>query len=253
MVISDQPRTKGSKKLLHGGIIDCACLIHGTEYDWGYVEKLHGMISRNSSFPIRMHVYTEPHRTVPAPYIKHELEDWGISGAKKAWWYKMQLFNPAHYAGPLLYFDLDVVITGTIDWMWHSNLDYFWAVKDFRYLWRPSHVGINSSIMWWNTTKFNWVWDNLKKNNLPNIFQKFHGDQDYISDVVPLSNRRFFNETKIKSWRWQTLDGGYDFQRKKWKQPGTGTVIPADTSVLVFHGHPKPCKIQDPVVLEYWQ
>jgi hypothetical protein len=70
-------------------VIDCACVIHGTGYDWIYVEQLRNMLSRNLSREVRLHVYTEASRSVPAPYIKHELTDWGISGPKRSWWYKI--------------------------------------------------------------------------------------------------------------------------------------------------------------------
>jgi hypothetical protein len=52
--------------------------------------------------------------------VKHILDDWGISGPKRSWWYKMQLFNPAHFAGNLLYFDLDVVIANQLNWIPNS-------------------------------------------------------------------------------------------------------------------------------------
>ena len=88
--------------------INCACLIHGTGYDWTYVDRLYNMLSRHLTRQVILHVYTEEERTIPAPYIKHGLVDWGIGGPKKSWWYKLQLFNSEHYSGPLLYFDLEI-------------------------------------------------------------------------------------------------------------------------------------------------
>ena len=82
------------------GVTDCACVIHGTGYEWVYVEKLYNMLSRNLQHGIRFHVYTEASRPVPLHMIKHELTEWpGISGPRRSWWYKMQLFNTAHHAG----------------------------------------------------------------------------------------------------------------------------------------------------------
>jgi hypothetical protein len=37
----------------------------------------------------------------------------------------MQLFNPAHFGGNLLYLDLDVVVFNSLDWVTASNPDYF--------------------------------------------------------------------------------------------------------------------------------
>ena len=166
--------------------LDVACLIHSDGYDWSYVDKLYSMVSRHITKPINFHVYTEADRPVPAPYIKHSLINWGISGPKKSWWYKMQLFNSDLYRGPLLYFDLDTVVTENIDWIWKLNLRHFWAVRDFKYLWRPNFNGSNSSVMWWDTTKYRYIWDHVKNQKLAEFFRRYHGDQDYITAAIQI-------------------------------------------------------------------
>lgn len=235
------------------GPIDCACVIHGDGYSWNYVEKLYSMLSRNITPGIRLHVYTEESRPVPKHMIKHPLIDLGISGPKKSWWYKMQMFNPDFYRGPLLYFDLDVVITGNIDWIWQLPLKHFWAIRDFKHLWRPTFYGINSSVMWWNTPQYEHVWRNFEIQPIAEVLKRYHGDQDYLSAVINERERRLFNVDQVQSWRWQALDGGYDFKLRKYHQPGTGTKISDQTSILVFHGKPKPENIQDPLVIQNWQ
>ena len=169
--------------------IDCACVIHGSAYDWTYVDRLYSMLSRHISCGINLHVYTELHRSVPAPMIKHGLTDLGISGPKKSWWYKMQLFDTQHFRGPLLYFDLDTVITSNIDWIWQLNLRHFWTVRDFKYLWRPTNNDSNSSVMWWNTVQYNYVWQEFNTRKLPDLMKQYRGDQDFISDIIPLNRR----------------------------------------------------------------
>lgn len=233
--------------------IHCACLIHSDGYTWDYVDRLYNMISRNMSRPIIMHVYTEDSRAVPTPYVKHSLIDWGISGPKRSWWYKLQILNSEHHAGPLLYFDLDTVITGNIDWIWRLPLTNFWTVRDFKYLWRPNYNGSNSSVMWWNTVKYEYLWDEVKKSKIADFFKKYHGDQDFITEKIPLKDRRFLNTDWVKSWRWQCLDGGYNFSRRIHLAPGTGTTVDKNTSILVFHGNPKPSEIVDPVVSAHWR
>jgi hypothetical protein len=247
------PTESADNVLDYASPIDCACVIHGDRYDWKYVDNLYSMLSRNLSRPVRLHVYTEGNRTVPAPYIKHELTDWKISGPKQAWWYKVQLFNTEHHRGPLLYFDLDIVITKNIDWIWQLKLRHFWGVKDFKHLWRPMHQSINSSIMWWDTTQFDWVWKNFLDLNLEQTMKRFRGDQDYINSVITEQQRRYFNPELVKSWRWQCLDGGYDFKRRTWLTPGSGTNINDNTAILVFHGDPKPDQTQDSVIVKNWK
>jgi hypothetical protein len=233
--------------------IDCACVIHGTPYSWDYVERLYNMLSRHITPGIKLHVYTEADRPVPEPMVKHVLAPWSITSPKKSWWYKMQLFNPAYHAGPLLYFDLDTVIVGNIDWIWQQPTTYFWAIRDFKYLWRPNHTGVNSSVMWWDTQQYQPIWDTFAQQDLPTIMRKYPGDQDYISAAIPQNQRRFFDTNRVQSWRWQCLDGGYNFRKRRHQSPGTGTQITDSTSIMVFHGNPKPEQITDQVVTSHWQ
>jgi hypothetical protein len=232
--------------------IDCACVIHGDAYSWQYVETLYNMLSRHLTPKVRLHVYTEADREVPAPFIKHELTNWEIGGPRRAWWYKMQLFNTEHHAGPLLYFDLDTVIVNNIDWIWKQPLKYFWTVRDFKYLWRPNFCGINSSVMWWDTRNYNAIWQAFQRQDLLTIMRKYHGDQDYITTAIGHADRRFFDTDQVKSWRWECLDGGYEFSKKRYFCPNTGTQLTNKTSILIFHGNPKPHKVDDSAIVQHW-
>jgi hypothetical protein len=236
------------------GDVDVACLIHGTTYSWDYVERLHSMVTRNLSHNVRFHVYTEESRTVPDSMIKHSLVDWpNIFGPRKGWWYKMQIFNPAHHAGPLLYFDLDTVIVKNIDWIPAQSTRYFWAPKDFRQLWRASHSGINSSVMWWDTDRYTWIWEEFQKRDIHHLARIHHGDQDYISSLLTERDLRYFPPLTAASWRWQCFDGGMDFRNRKHLSPNSGTSIDHRTSIMIFHGSPKPHELTaDPTVSNFW-
>ena len=237
-------------------ITDCACVIHGTGYEWVYVEKLYNMLSRNLPQGIRFHVYTEADRPVPSHMIKHELKLWpGIGGPKRSWWYKMQLFNAEHHQGNLLYFDLDCVIVNDLSWLPALSTDCFWTIKDFRYLQRSTHISMNSSIMWWNVEKFSKVWQDFDQLDINRTVTQYQGDQDYLNVAITPQQRRFFDTSRIQSWRWQVADGGYNFSARKPNAPGSGSnaYIGGDTSILVFHGRPKPHECTaDPVIANNW-
>lgn len=234
-------------------VVDCACVIHGSLYDWIYVDKLYAMLSRNISGTVRLHVFTEATRTVPAPYIKHALTEWaGISGARKSWWYKMQMFDPDRFYGRLLYFDLDVVILQNIDWIVQLDDEHFWACRDFQHCWRGAWHGINSSCMTWHTGHFARVWREFSGDNIQDIVRRFPGDQDYLNQKITQAERRFFPVERFRSWRWEIHDGGIDPTTRAYRQPGAGSQIPDHTHVMVFHGHPKPQEISDPVIQRLW-
>jgi len=235
------------------GRIDCACVIHGSGYDWQYVEKLYNMLCRNLSAEVRMHVYTEQDRSVPPHMVKHILEDWVISGPKRSWWYKMQLFNPAHFSGDMLYLDLDVAIANSLDWLPAHSTDYLWTIRDFRYLQRRDTVTMNSSVMWFNVDRFAWIWHQFSQADFKTTIKSYPGDQDYLGAVLDVNQRRFFDDFRFESFRWQCLDGGYDFAKRRHIKPGTGVRIRPDTSVVVFHGTPKPAQVHDPLIQQLWQ
>lgn len=233
--------------------IDCACVIHGDLYSWQYVEKLHRMLQANLTRPVRMHVFTEATRPVPLPYVRHDLEEWpAMQGRRRAWWYKMQMFNPAHEIEHLLYFDLDVVITGNIDWITHLSSEHFWTIRDFRKIWRPSWQGINSSVMSWRVPAFADLWQKFIQTDVDTVARQHAGDQDFLTANIDARRLRFFDDNTVQSWRWQVFDGGIDPQTRQPRRPGAGTVINHSAQIIVFHGSPKPHEITDPTMLQYW-
>jgi len=238
------------------GPIDCACVIHGNGYDWIYVDRLYNMLNRHLSRGARLHVFTEAARPIPGHFIRHDLEEWpGISGRKQSWWYKMQMFNPEHYRGQLLYFDLDTVIVNNIDWITELSPVFFWTLQDFRSLWQPNLQKINSSVMYWNTQDWASIWQEFNRQGAGKICTRYRqgGDQEYLNTVIPRQKRMFFDSRRIVSWRWTALDGGINTDNRTYLRPGQGTKIDPDTSVLVLHGDPKPHEITDVVIKQHWR
>ena len=240
-----------------GEVIDCACLIHDTLYDWSYVDKLYRSLCRNLTPTVRMHVYTESTRFVPNNYIRHNIEEWdGVRGPKRSWWYKIQLFNTAHWERSntkMLYFDLDTVIVGNIDWLWQGDSNKFWAPRDFKYLMRSSRWAINSSVMWFDPSKYQYVYKQFDLKQIVNNPRcPWHGDQDYIYEKVK-DDVAFYDTNRIVSYRWQVQEGGYDFRYRKPIDPGSPSAVGGEVSVLVFHGKPNPHEVQDSLIAQHWR
>jgi len=240
-------------KEITSSTVDCACLIHSDGYSWQYVERLYNMLSRYLRKDFRFHVYTEADRPVPSTMIKHSLTPWhNISGPKRSWWYKLQLFNPEHISGNMLYFDLDTVMVRPVSWITELDPAYFWAVRDFRYLQGNRRPLLNSSVMWFDVSKYSYVWTTAKDQDMQRLARQYHGDQDFIAATVELAKQRLMPESQIQSYRWECLDGGFDFQKRKYNAPGTGIAVADSASIIAFHGNPKPHEVQDPVVQRYW-
>lgn len=246
---------KAQRHALESMTIDVACVIHGDAYSWDYVENLYRAVKANMTPQIRFHVYTEPHREVPNHMIKHELEHWPeAAGPRRAWWYKMNLFNTDLFAGRILYFDLDTVVTGNLDWIIqdHTDPDVFYGLRDFTYLFKPRLLTINSSVLWFDNQTWRHVWDDFRKEQLSTMIKKHRGDQDFITHSVRSGKMQFLNTARVASYRWQALDGGFEFKRRVYHSPGTGISLDPAVSLLIFHGNPKPKDVNDPVIRKHW-
>lgn len=234
-------------------MIDVTCLLHGDYYDFQYVEKLRSMVSRNLSTPIQFHVFTESSRHLPSDMIRHDIEPWAdVQGRKSAWWYKMQIFDPRHNLQQVLYLDLDVVVTNSLDWIKDLDQQYFWSIRDFRYLWRSDWKTLNSSLLYFNAREYHKIWEQFSAQDLDVIRKKFPGDQDYLSSVIDPKTLKWVDESRVKSWRWQVFDGGIDTKTRRSRCPGQGSQISKDVSLVIFHGIPKPHQTQDNLVHHYW-
>jgi len=233
--------------------LDCVCVIHGDRYSWQYVENLYAGLRRHITAGIRLHVFTEAHRAVPDYMIRHNLDEWPeISNGRRAWWYKMQMFDPRHGLGQVLYLDLDVVICGSLDWVLELDTTHFWAIHDWRRLWRPQWLGINSSMMYWDHGRWPQPWRQFRDLGLGETTRRYHGDQDLLTAALLRDAVRYLPDHAVRSWRWQIRDGGMDPRTRCYARPDAGSIITPGASVLVFHGRPKPHEINDAVINKYW-
>jgi hypothetical protein len=139
-----------------------------------------------------------------------------------SWWSKIELFK---YAGPILYFDLDIIITNTIDEIIEKIKSHnFCSLKDQS----PHRIGqINSSIMYWNSDLSS-IYNYFSNNAIP-IMNKYKksGDQAYITSQI--NNIQYIQELlpgDVVSFK-QNIDNGRLFDKSKHK-------------IVFFHGKPRP-------------
>jgi hypothetical protein len=138
------------------------------------------------------------------------------------WWSKLNLFAPGVAIGPSLYFDLDVVITGSLDYLVEYTEHEFAAPANWA---RSGHGGIQSSVMAWRgdwTAPYEYI-----RPQWPAVTQRLWGDQELLWEM--LGDRWVRIQRGIYSYKYHCRDG----------KP------PADMAVCVFHGDPKPLEVCD--------
>lgn len=180
-------------------LITVACVFSKSPtYTREHVLRLERMVSENMK---------QPHRFVC-------LDDSPFSG----WWAKISLFQPGRFKGRVLYLDLDVTITGSLD----ELADYpgsFVICRDW------GRFGYNSSVMAWDAGTADHLYTDFIQSS-DSIMSKLRGDQDWITAKKPEAS---------------TFPRGWCFSYRLGKRIG----FPKDVRVIVYHGRPKPWSLPD--------
>jgi hypothetical protein len=142
-----------------------------------------------------------------------------IDSTLRNYWSKLEIFS---LTGKVLYFDLDVIITGSINKLVDqiNNLQgnkTFYMLKAFN----PNRE-FNSSIMGWNGD-----FKNILSNATSEILEMYSKwDQQYISDFLKQNGvtiKSVNDCLNIKSYKHHCREN-----------------VPGGTDVIVFHGMPRP-------------
>lgn len=199
-------------------MLTIACVKTGSKYSDLYVRRLQAGVKRHLPPALGAEFVCFTDKAVPG--VLSEKLPTNLSG----WWAKLELFALRE---PLIYFDLDVVVTGSlaplVDW------DGFGIIKDW---WLP---GFNSSVMKLTGAEGH-VWDNFTSDVDANMRRCYMGDQQWIGEQVP--DARTFPKAWFPSYK---------------ATPGCQDAVPADAMACIFHGLPKPCQIAEGWVPELWR
>jgi hypothetical protein len=230
-------------------MITVLCVRFGTKYGKDYVERLRNMVSRHLTLSYKFVCLTDD----PTPIEGVELLVQPNAGYARPWWHKVHMFDPnLGLEGKILYLDLDVVIHNSIDKLVEFSETEFKGIRDFNRKYHKDWNMLNSSVMAWNAGRN------------PDIFtvfmtdsrraQQLHGDQDWIWQIAR-TRISFFPDAWIQSYKWEirSRDEIMFGHHKRIFRDVRNPAIPADCSICVFHGDPKPEDIQDPFVVDNWQ
>ena len=193
-------------------------VLWGDKYNKGYVYALKEAVARNLTVEHEFKCIT----VESLPGITTRLPPVSYSG----WWQKLGLFYPRVATGPSLYFDLDVVITGNLDYLVPFTECEFAAPANWA---QSGHGGIQSSVMAW---KGNWHVPH-ETFNYPVDSKRLWGDQEYLWELLG------------DDWTRIPGVGSYKYHAR----PNQG--IPDWMRVMVFHGKPDPHEVTEEWMLPY--
>lgn len=159
------------------------------------------MVERNLSVPHQFKCLTA--HMLPDIDTVRPIQPWA------GWWQKLCLFELAE--GPSLYFDLDVVITGSLDYLEPYTQHALAAPANWA---QSGHGGIQSSVMAWNGT----LKEPYQKFNYPIDSKRLWGDQEFLTELY---GDRYEKVPRVYSYKYHCRDR-----------------LPDDASVVVFHGKP---------------
>ncbi|MBT4588149.1 MAG: tetratricopeptide repeat protein [Rhodospirillaceae bacterium] len=201
------------------------CVKYGTKYGPDYVNRLASMVQRLSSVEVDIVCFTEDPtgieegvRTIPLPELNSKGE------ALEGWWNKLSLFREdiAGVGSHMLYMDVDVVLTGSIDDLLFYDSDFAIAVNSYA----PS---FSSSIMRFKTGSRPDIWTDFSDEDV----DRLPGDEDWIASKVPDAD--LFPEPWCTIYRLHAVHG-----------------VPKGAKVVSFGGLPNPDDFPAPWIKDYW-
>lgn len=205
------------------------CMKWGTRYGQDYVTRLYSAVRRNISGPLRFICFTDD------PELTGEFEVAPLPAINipehVAWtpWRKLSVWRPglAAMEGDILFLDLDLVVTGSLDDFFAFEPGEFCVIDNWT---QPRQNIGNTSVFKFPADRYGRIFEQFHEN--PDAVLQRHGiEQQYISAEIP--EQKFWPAEWCASFK-HTLLPKFPFN---WvKTPP----LPAETRIAVFTGHPDP-------------
>lgn len=228
------------------------CVKHGNKYKSEYANRLFNMVSRNTTQKFRFVCLTDDTQG-----LDKKIKDIKLPKDLSGWWCKPYMFSSElPVDGTILYLDLDLVISGSLDKLWDFSPNNWCIIRDFVRKMRPKWQKYNSSVIKFRKNELNFIWENFKKNR-NTIQKKYLGDQDYLYAISETLPPTFWPDNWIMSYKWEIRHS----KEINLKQPRGNRCFkkiedvkpPKECSIAVFHGDPNPELVEDPWVKQNWR
>ncbi|HEX5999407.1 MAG TPA: hypothetical protein VFZ16_08415 [Hyphomicrobiaceae bacterium] len=220
----------------HAGMQTVICMKWGRRYPASYVNNLWAMIKRNTRRPSRLVCYTDDAEGIDPAVTTFPMLDLPLPGrAAKLPWRKIALWAPSlpGIEGDVLFLDLDIVITGSLDDFFdYQSASTYCVIENWTQI--GSGIG-NTSCYRFRVGAHSYIYDRICQDP-GGILASHPNSQTYISRTIsektfwPAAWCASFKHTLIPRWPMNLL------------RPAP---LPPDTRVVCFTGKPDPDEARD--------
>lgn len=234
------------------------CLKWGNKYPAHYVNRLFRMIERFTNTPFKLYCMTDDEQGLIEQVSTLPIIDDSLTG----WWHKLSIFQEDLHglSGPLLFLDLDVVITQDLSPLFEYKKGEFVIIRDL------GTGGYNSSVFRLEAGTMADIWQSFQQAN-KDIISRLHGDQDWITQQI--NNAITWPCDWVVSYKKQCHSRirpsygkiGKYLRSNGWCLPKDVAVLPENAKIVQFHGKPDPEDVLEkpyglykaaPWIKDYW-
>ncbi len=206
------------------------CIKWGIRYGPDYVNRLCSMVKRHTARPTRIVCYTDDQagitsevETFPLPYI--ELPEY------RRWfpWRKISLWQEEleGISGEVLYLDLDIVVTGSLDDFFDYMPGHFCVARN----WTQPHDRIgNTSVYRFTVGAHTYLYDQIM-TDCESVLSRYSNSQTFISREI--KDMEFWPDSWCVSFKHSLIPA---WPLNLFVTPH----LPAGAKVVAFTGKPDP-------------
>lgn len=235
--------------------VQLACVCTGTKYSDDYVVRLYNGAKRHLKPHFHFNLFTD--RALGCLSSIENL--WVHNATEQGYWNKILLFKPNQFprGDTILYLDLDVLVTGSLNALLNFYRGGFAIMEDSIC---PPHY--NSSVMMWRAgdPTVERIYTRWIAEGKPTESQVKHskGDQAWIehcfSEAKAKSDRPYvWPQNLVAPYYSKGQDLGYTTETAHTKKiDWWGRDAVDGASLVVFHGAPRFHELDLPMVAEHW-
>ena len=206
------------------------CMKWGRRYPADFVNRLHGMVMRNTNRPTRLVCYTDDPTDLHPDIVHYPLPPIELPDTM-AWtpWRKISLWQESLQGieGDVLFLDLDVVVTGNLDRLFDYEPGKFAVILN----WTQAARGVaNTSVFRFHIGMAPEIFHRVVNDPL-GTWKIHQNEQDVIAEMIP--DKVFWPEPWVVSFKHSLMP--------KWPMNFFLTpTLPQSAKIVVFTGKPDP-------------